>query len=95
MAIWWGLASTVGKPSWSDLSYHVVDDEAVDVTYRVSRPIGSDVTCVIRALDKGFGTVGVVEVHIPGSEAPSTQRTTRVRTTARAVTGVVRSCSVD
>jgi len=94
MAVWLGLASTVGRASWTDLSYRVIDDKAVDVTYRVRRPIGRDVTCAIRALDKGFGTVGLVEVHIPGSDTALVQRTTRVRTTSRAVTGLVRSCSV-
>lgn len=49
MAVWWGQASTVGKPSWTVLSYHVIDDRDVDVTYLVSRPSGRDVTCVIRA----------------------------------------------
>jgi len=95
VAVWFGLASTVGKPSWTDLSYRVVDDAAVDVTYLVSRPIGREVTCLIRAMDRGFGTVGLVEVHIPGSDQLSVQRTTRVRTTTRAVTGVVKSCAVS
>jgi len=94
MAVWFGLASTVGKPSWTVRGYHVVDDRSVDVTYLVSRPIGRDVTCVIRAMDRSFATVGLVEVHVPGSDTTSVQRTTRVRTTTRAVTGVVRSCSI-
>ena len=94
MAVWWGLASTVGKPSWTVLSYHVIDDRNVDVTYLVSRPSGRDVTCVIRAMDMAFGTVGLVEVHVPGSDASSVKRTTRVRTTTRAVTGVVKSCRI-
>jgi hypothetical protein len=95
LAVWFGLASTLGKATAQDLGYRIVDDRAVDVTYRVSRPAGRDVTCVIRAMDRGFGTVGQIEVHIPGSDQASVQRTTRVRTTARAVTGVVRSCSVN
>ena len=66
----------------------------MDVTYLVSRPTGRDVTCVIRGLDKGYGTVGLVQVQIPGSDHQSVERTTRVRTTTRAVTGVVKSCSV-
>ncbi|MEO8517710.1 MAG: DUF4307 domain-containing protein [Dermatophilaceae bacterium] len=94
MAVWLGLASTSDKATAQDIGYRVVDDRTVDVTYRVSRPAGRDVTCVIRALDKGFATVGLVEVHIPGSDASTVQRTTRVRTTTRAVTGLVRSCSV-
>ena len=95
MAVWWGLASTVGKPSWTVLSYHVIDDRTVDVSYLVSRPTGRDVTCVIRAMDRSFGTVGLVEVHVPGSQASSVNLTTRVRTTARAVTGLVRSCAIQ
>jgi len=94
MAVWFGLSSTVGKPSWTVRGYHVVDDRNVDVTYLVSRPVGQDVTCVIRAMDKSFGTVGLIEVHVPGSDTSSVQRTTRVRTTTRAVTGVVKSCSI-
>ena len=94
LAVWLGLASTLGKATAEDVGYRVIDDRTVDVTYLVSRPIGRDVTCVIRALDKGFATVGLVEVRIPGSKAPTVQRTTRVRTTTRAVTGLVRSCSV-
>jgi hypothetical protein len=94
MAVWLGLASTLGKATAQDIGYRVLDDRTVEVTYRVSRPAGRDVTCVIRALDKGFATVGLVEVHIPGSDASTVERTTRVRTTTRAVTGLVRSCSV-
>ncbi len=95
IAVWFGLASTLGKPSWTTLSYHVVDDRTVDVTYLVSRPTGRDVTCVIRAMDKGFATVGLLGVGIPGSESQSVKLTSRIRTTTRAVTGVVKSCSVD
>ena len=94
MAVWFGLASTVGRASWEDLGYRVIDEQNVDVTYLVSRPAGRDVTCLIRAMDKGFGTVGLLEVRIPASDSSVVQRTTRVRTTTRAVTGVVRSCSV-
>jgi hypothetical protein len=94
MAVWWGLASTIGKPSWTVMGYQVVDDRTVDVTYLVSRPTGHDVTCTIRALDKGFATVGLIEVHVPGSDQSSVKRTTRVRTTSRAVTGVVKSCTM-
>ena len=94
MAIWWGLASTVGKPSWTLMSYRVVDDRTVDVTYIVSRPTGREVTCMISAMDKTFATVGMIEVNVPGSDTSSVKRTTRVRTTTRAVTGVVKSCTI-
>ncbi len=94
IAVWWGLASTIGKPSWTVMSYHVVDDRTVDVTYLVSRPTGREVTCVITALDSSFATVGLIEVSVPASGESSVKRTTRVRTTTRAVTGVVQSCAI-
>jgi hypothetical protein len=93
LAVWWGLASTVGQPTWTVLSYHVIDDRSVDVTYLVSRPNRREVSCVISAMDRSFATVGLVEVRVPSSDATSVKRTTRVRTTTRAVTGVVKSCA--
>ena len=94
LAIWFGLASTLGKATGQTLGYHVIDDRNVDVTYLVSRPSGRDVTCVLQALDQGFGTVGRLEVDIAGSDSRSVKLTTRVHTTTRAVTGVVKSCAV-
>ena len=94
LAVWLGLASTLGQVSWTDLGYHVVDDGRVDVSYDVHRPSGRDVTCVIRALDSHFGEVGTVSVHIPGTAEASVHRQTTVRTTSRAVTGVVKTCSL-
>ena len=94
LAVWLGLASTLGKATAEDVGYRVIDDRTVDVTYLVSRPIGRDVTCVIRALDKGFATVGLVEVHSSRSDASTVPRTTRVRNTARAVTRPARTCTV-
>ncbi|HEY5178426.1 MAG TPA: DUF4307 domain-containing protein [Dermatophilaceae bacterium] len=95
LAVWFGLASTLGKPSWTNLGYRVIDERTVDVTYLVSRPIGSDVTCTIGAMDQGFGTVGLLEVAVRASNTQSVKLTTRVHTTTRAVTGVVKSCSID
>jgi hypothetical protein len=94
MAVWWGLASSVGKPSWTVLGYHVIDDRTVDVSYLVERPSDREVTCVIRALDRSFATVGRIEVRVPASNVSSVNRTTRLRTTGRAVTGEVQSCAI-
>lgn len=94
LALWWGLASTLGKPSWTVMSYRVVDDRTVDLTYLVSRPTSRDVTCELEALDASFATVGLIEVHVPGSDTTSVRRTTRIRTTARAVTGDITTCAI-
>ena len=45
----------------------VVDDRSVQVDFDVHRPEGQAVTCVVRALDQAFGTVGTLEVRIPAS----------------------------
>jgi hypothetical protein len=91
-AVWFGLSMSLGKVTWTDTGYRVVDDRTVEVDFDVHRPAGQAVSCVVRALDQGYGTVGTVEVAIPASPERSVHRQVTVRTTTRAVTGVVKSC---
>jgi Domain of unknown function (DUF4307) len=93
VAVWLGLSMSVGKVTWTDTGFQVLDDRTVEVEFDVHRPDGQAVTCVVRALDKGFGTVGTAEVAIPASGERSVHRKVTVRTTTRAVTGLVRSCA--
>ena len=51
LAIWWGLASTLGQVTWTDLGYAHVTDRSISVTYDVHRPTDRDVSCVVQALD--------------------------------------------
>ncbi|HET7474628.1 MAG TPA: DUF4307 domain-containing protein [Dermatophilaceae bacterium] len=92
IAIWFGLAATVGRVGWTDLGYRVLDNQTVQVSYQVHRPDAERVTCTLRALDRSFGTVGTVEVVVPAGGPGTVQRTDRIRTTTRAVTGLVREC---
>jgi hypothetical protein len=94
LSIWWGLASTIGQVTWTDLGYAHVTDRSIAVAYDVHRPTDRDVSCVVRALDNRHGTVGAVTVTIPAGGEPSVHRVTTVKTTTRAVTGQVKSCSV-
>jgi hypothetical protein len=93
LAVWFGLAATVGQVSWTDTGYEVIDDRTVEVRFEVHRQPGQAVTCTVRALDRGFGTVGTVEVSVPPSQRPSVSQAVLVRTTTRAVTGVVKTCA--
>lgn len=95
VSVWLGLAYSVGRITWTDTGYRVLDDRTVEVDFDVHRPAGQAVTCVVRALDQGFGTVGSVEVAIPASEERSVHRQVTVRTTTRAVTGAVQSCTAQ
>jgi hypothetical protein len=94
LAIWWGLASTLGQVTWTDLGYAHVTDRIISVTYDVHRPTDRDVSCVVRALDNHHGTVGAVTVTIPAGGEASVHRVTVVKTTTKAVTGEVQTCSV-
>jgi hypothetical protein len=94
LSIWWGLASTVGQATWTDLGYAHVTDHSIAVSYDVHRPTDRDVSCVVRALDTHHGTVGAVTVTIPAGGPASVHRVTLVQTTTKAVTGEVKSCSV-
>ena len=89
LAVWLGLSYSVGQVTWTDTGYRVVDDRSVKVDFDVHRPEGQAVTCVVQALDQAFGTVGTVEVRIPAPRSGSVHRQVTVRTTTRAVTGVV------
>ena len=55
LAIWWGLASTVGQVTWTDLGYEHATDRSITVMYDVHRPVGHDVSCVVQALDNRHG----------------------------------------
>ena len=93
LVVWLALAGSVGRVTWTDTGFDVVDDRTVVVDFDVHRPEGQAVTCVVRALDEGFATVGSLEVAVPASAQRSVHRRVTVRTTTRAVTGGVRECA--
>jgi len=93
LAVWLGLANSVGRVTWTDTGYEVVDERSVRVEFDVHRPGGRAVTCRVQALDRTFGVVGVVDVAVPASSERSVHREVVVRTTSRAVTGVVDTCT--
>lgn len=93
LAVWFGLASTVGRVAWQVTGYHVVDSGRTDVRYQVSREHGRPVVCDVVALDVSHATVGSISQRVPASSSTLTTVVARVRTTGRAVTGDVRDCS--
>jgi hypothetical protein len=93
LAVWLGLASSLGQVTWDDTGYRVVDDRTVTVDFDVHRAPGQAVQCQVRALDQSFGVVGVVDVSIPAGQARSVHQRATIRTTSRAVTGTVDSCT--
>ncbi len=93
LAVWFGLSSTLGQPNWQTTGYKVVDDQNVRVTFEVSRPGGKALTCTVEALARDFSVVGSAQVDVPASSDETSTETATLRTTSRAVTGQVRTCS--
>ncbi len=91
-AVWFGLASTVGSVRPEVTGYRVESDRSVVVEYDLHRPEGTAVLCRVDALDAAKGRVGTVEDAVPAEGPASVHREVRVRTSVRAVTGVVDSC---
>jgi hypothetical protein len=82
---------------WRDVGYDVVDDTSIEVTFDVTKDPAASATCRVEALSKSYAQVGVADVAVgPSSSAQRTQRVTvDVPTAERAVTGVVKECTLD
>jgi hypothetical protein len=91
--VWWGITTTTGSVRPEVTGYRVVSDTSVVVDYDLHRPAGTAVVCRISALDGGRNRVGTVEDTIPAQGAASVHRVVTLRTSVRAVTGVVDSCT--
>jgi hypothetical protein len=89
---WYGWTTTAGQVRPEVTAYDVRSDAAIAVEYDLVRPAGTPVTCRVSALDSGKGRVGVVTDEIPAGGGPVVHRVVEIRTSARAVTGVVESC---
>ncbi|WP_295702842.1 DUF4307 domain-containing protein [Lapillicoccus sp.] len=89
---WWTLRGSDQRIDAATVSYSVVDDTEVTVSFDVTRPPGLPVTCTIEAMDVHFSVVGSADVVIPVGGVRTTHHESTVRTTSRAVTGVVQDC---
>jgi hypothetical protein len=87
----------VGLASFTTTGYKVLDDQSVRVTFELNRPADKPTTCTIQALARDFATVGSIDVTYPpppaGTGSLTTTETVTLRTTSRAVTGEVKTCS--
>jgi len=93
---WFAWAAYSGRQSatGTDVGFVVVDDGTVRVTFDVSKPKDATATCTVEAIDSGFSVVGTVRVRVGPSEHGVVRQTATVRTTNRAATGQVTSCSL-
>ncbi len=91
--VWWGVITTTGSVRPEVTAYRVESDTSIVVEYDLHRPAGTAVTCRISALDGGRNRVGTVQDTIAAPGATSVHRVVSLRTSVRAVTGVVDACT--
>lgn len=84
---------TGSQVSAKTVSYEVLDDTHVSVTFEVTKDKNQSVSCVVKALKEDFGIVGYKEVLIPKGQSGVSMKVTLI-TTEPAVTGVADNCSV-
>ena len=95
VVVWLGLGAAQTPVHWSPVGFRIDGAESVEVTYDVTRLDPSmTVECRVEALNTSHAQVGVVVVEVPPSSDGTVRRTTTVRTSEPAVTGVVDSCWV-
>ena len=89
---WWTFRNEGQRITATTISYKVESDTSVSVSFDVSRPPGLAVTCTVRALDGHFTVVGTADIVVPPEGEQVVHLQKAVRTTSRAVTGVVQDC---
>ncbi|MBM7505386.1 DUF4307 domain-containing protein [Agromyces aurantiacus] len=90
--VWAGLDGSKPQVQATDLGHRLLDDRAVEVTWRLSVPAGNETACIVKALNEDFTVVGWKVVEIPASERPLRTLTERVRIAQEANTGLVDHC---
>ena len=90
--IWAGLQGEAAKIEYRDISHTIVSDSLVVVTFEVTAEANSDVSCAVEALNEGFSVVGLKKIDLPPSAQRSRTVTQEVRTTERAVSGLIYRC---
>lgn len=90
--VWAGLDGSRPQVQATDLGHRLIDDHAVEVTWRLSVPAGHATACAVQAFNEDFTIVGWKIVEIPASERPLRTFTETVRTALEPNTGLVSEC---
>jgi hypothetical protein len=91
---WMTVASALNTVTAQDTGFTLTDSHTVDISFQYTAPQGSDVVCVVQALDKEFGVVGWKVMDIPATQKHTAAVHVSIPTVAQATTGLVKSCWV-
>jgi Domain of unknown function (DUF4307) len=97
LVTWLGyVAFGPGNPGvhFADLSYVVLDDGHVQVTFTVRKDPERTAVCTVRARNASFADVGLVDAPIGRTRSATTTVTAVVPTSERAVGGNVKACAL-
>ena len=89
---WGGLFAPASQVSATDAGTTTVSDHEVEVEFELTVPAGHTSSCALQALTSTFTIVGWRIVDFPASNLTTRSLTETVRTTERAVTGLIYRC---
>jgi hypothetical protein len=90
--VWGGLLEAPAQFEARDTGYSIDSDAQVTVTWEFSAQPGTAARCAVQALNSTFGIVGWHVVDLPPSEQRTRSFSDTLRTTERAVTGLIYRC---
>ncbi|MEO6942237.1 MAG: DUF4307 domain-containing protein [Terrimesophilobacter sp.] len=90
--IWAGLDNGQGNLAAQDFAHSVVNNETVSITWQVSVSAGTPVSCALQAQNEAHAIVGWKIIDLPASATFNTMYTEVIRTSQRAVTGLIYRC---
>ncbi|MFB9375658.1 DUF4307 domain-containing protein [Kineococcus gynurae] len=89
---WIAVEQTQG-PTATEIGHRILDDSTAELRLEINHEPGVAARCTVAALSETSAEVGLLDVDVAADEPAAVQRTVTVRTTARAVTVRVGSCS--
>lgn len=90
--VWAGLDGTRGELATQDVAYSIVDDANMSITWQVSVKSGTPVACALQAQNEAHAIVGWKIVELAPSENFNNRYKEDLRTSQRAVTGLIYQC---
>ena len=90
--VWAALDGESANLEFRDVAHEIVDDRTVEVTWQVTADPGTEVSCVVKAMNESFSDVGWKLIQLAPSDERTRVFTEPVRTTELAVTGLIYRC---
>lgn len=91
VAIYFGLANYTGL-EYREISFSVVDESSVELTFDLTKPKESIAVCSLQALNEQFGVVGYKEIEVSEQQTQTVRLSVSINTIELATTALVDDC---